>query len=97
MRFRVVFSYGAEADLEFYEVFERRGIVDGIKVHLSFDANVESNRRKMLSGSLLAPWELRIGDFRVFYTVESEAVVRIISIGHKEHDKLFIRGERVEL
>jgi len=46
MRFEVVFSSDAEIDLEFYEVFEQRGIIDGIKVHLKFNANRESKRRK---------------------------------------------------
>jgi hypothetical protein len=44
-----------------------------------------------------APWELRIGDFRVFYEIENDTTVKIVSIGHKEHNDLFIRGKRVEL
>ncbi len=96
MRFDVVFSHSAETDLEFYEVFEQRGIIDGIKLYLLFDANVESKRRKRLAVNLLAPWELRIGDFRVFYEIEGDTVVKIVSIGHKEHNELFIRGKRVE-
>jgi mRNA-degrading endonuclease RelE of RelBE toxin-antitoxin system len=30
----------------------------------------------------LVPWELRIGDFRVFYEIREKAV-RILTIGHK--------------
>jgi mRNA interferase RelE/StbE len=97
MRFEVVFSESAEADLEYYEVLEQRGIVDGVKVYLAFDANVESKRRKRLSENQLASWELRIGDFRVFYEIERELVVKIVAIGHKEHDKLFVQGKRVEI
>jgi mRNA-degrading endonuclease RelE of RelBE toxin-antitoxin system len=97
MRYQVIFSRSAEADLDCYEVFEQRGIVDGIKVFLASDAPVESKRRKRLAENPLAPWELRIGDFRVFYEIEGDAVIKVVSIGHKDHDKLFIRGERVEI
>jgi mRNA-degrading endonuclease RelE of RelBE toxin-antitoxin system len=97
MRYEVIFSPSAEVDLDYYEAFEQRGIVDGIKTFLVFDAHVESKRRKRLAENPLAPWELRIGDFRVFYEIEGDAVIKIVSIGHKHHDKLFIRGERVEI
>ena len=50
-------------------------------------------------------WELRLGDFRVFYQVERRPddaqeddadKVLAIAIGHKEHNELFIRGGKVE-
>jgi len=50
-----------------------------------------------MTANLLAPWELRIGDFRLFDRVADDDVVQIISIGHKDHNQLFIRGKRVEL
>jgi mRNA interferase RelE/StbE len=45
----------------------------------------------------LAPWELRLGKYRVFYEVVEGSKVRVVAIGHKEHNDLFIRGGRVEL
>jgi ParE toxin of type II toxin-antitoxin system, parDE len=33
---------------------------------------------------------LRIGDFRVFYEIREERIVRVLSVGHKEHNVLFI-------
>jgi mRNA-degrading endonuclease RelE of RelBE toxin-antitoxin system len=50
-----------------------------------------------LADNLLAPWELRVGDHRVFYKVEGVVTVTIARIGHKEHNELLIRGEKVEL
>ena len=44
----------------------------------------------------LAPWELRIGDYRVFYEI-GEDIVRVLAIGHKLHNELFIQGQRVEI
>jgi mRNA-degrading endonuclease RelE of RelBE toxin-antitoxin system len=45
----------------------------------------------------LAPWELRLGDHRVFYEIQDDTHVKIIAVGHKEHNDLFIRGEKVQL
>jgi hypothetical protein len=33
----------------------------------------------------------------VFYEFENDALVKIVAIGYKEHNDLFIRGEKVEL
>lgn len=76
---------------------EQRVIVDAVKVHLLIDANVESKRRKCLNENPLAPWELRIGKYRVFYDLENDVLVKIIAVGYKDHNDLFIRGELVEL
>jgi len=57
-----------------------------------------ANRKTLRTNSLDSPWELRIGQFRVFYAVNTEAnVVRIIAIGHKVHNRLFIQGKEVDL
>ena len=61
------------------------------------DPQVESPHRKKLRPNPLAPWELRIGQYRLFYEVEDVTAVKIAAIGYKEHNDLFIRGQRVEL
>ena len=88
MPFEVAFSPGAEADLDYYRAFEQRIIIDGIKQYLMADADAESKRRKKMVANPLAPWELRPGDFRIFYEIEDEARVKMIAIGHKKHNKL---------
>jgi len=46
----------------------------------------------------LAPWELRVGDFRVFYDVNaSEEQVVVLAIGQKTHNTLRIGGEEIDL
>jgi len=64
---------------------------------LTHEANQETRRRKKLTDHPIAPWELRVGDFRVFYDIEDEMVVKITAIGHKVHSDLFVRGKKVEL
>jgi mRNA-degrading endonuclease RelE of RelBE toxin-antitoxin system len=91
------FTPSATEDLVFYPVSHQRAIVDAIKIHLTHDADQESRRRKRLVRNPIAVWELRAGDFRVFYAIEGEFDLKIIAIGHKIHNDLFIRGMRVEL
>ncbi len=47
----------------------------------------------------IAPWELRIGDLRVYYDVEDtpEPKVRIRAVGVKERNRVLIGNEEIEL
>lgn len=57
-----------------------------------------TQHRKLLEDNPLAPWELRVGNFRVFYDVDREGEkVAIIGIGQKLHNRLRIGGEEIEL
>ncbi len=54
----------------------------------------ETRNRKPLEPNALADWELRIGDYRVFYDIDiAGTTVKIKAIGHKEHNRLVIRGK----
>ena len=97
MKFEIRFVRSADQDLEFYTAREQRIILDAIADFLEADANVESKRRKQLRPNPVAPWELRIGDYRVFYEIRDAALVRVLAIGHKVHNELFIRGQGVEI
>ena len=80
-----------------FSVSDRRIIIAAISEFLSSDAETESRRRKRLSDNTLAPWELRVGDHRVFYEIEEGASVTILAVGAKAHNELFIRGKKVTL
>ena len=47
----------------------------------------------------IAPWELRVGRFRVFYDIlmESEPLVEILAVGVKDREQLHIGGRVVKL
>lgn len=49
-----------------------------------------------LRPNLVAVWELREGVYRVFYALE-EQQVKIVAVGYKEHNQLYIRGKKVTL
>ena len=72
MRFVIRLTKSALGDLNHYRKYDRRFIADGIAVHLTHDADVETRRRKQLEPNPIAPWELRLGEFRVFYELEDE-------------------------
>ncbi len=95
MRFDVELGPSADGDLNWYESYQQRIILDSLASFLETDADIETRHRKRLRDNPLAPWELRIGNFRVFYEIAGPEWVRVLAIGHKVHSQLFIRGERV--
>ncbi len=97
MKFEVRFVQSADQDLESYTAREQRIILAAITDSLEADADMEGKRRKRLRPNPVAPWELRIGDYRVFYEITEAGLVRVLAIGHKVHNELFIRGQRVEI
>lgn len=74
-----------------------------IREQLVFEPGVETTNRKPLGqpAAFGATWEIRFGPenrFRVLYDIEEEPrVVKILAVGEKHRDRLFIGGEEVEL
>lgn len=96
--YQIELTEEAKKDLFHYNAFVRKIIVSGIREQLSEQPGIETKNRKPLRGSTVAPWEVRIGKYRVFYTSDEMAKsVTVVSIGHKEHNELSIRGKKVEL
>jgi len=92
------FTTEAIDDLRHFRRFDQEAILRAIQSQLMYEPNVVTRNRKPLRANPLSQWELRVGDFRVFYNIEEHArVVRIIAIGYKEGNKLFIRGQEYEL
>jgi mRNA-degrading endonuclease RelE of RelBE toxin-antitoxin system len=71
----------ALAELKAIKVFYRRAIVRAIEEQLQHQPTVATKNRKLLAGAQpsfeceLPIWELRVGDFRVFYDVDEQAQV----------------------
>ena len=97
MRFEVGLVPSAVEDLHHFEAHEERIIVEGIREFLEVDADKENKRRKQLRANPLAPWELRVGDYRIFYEIRAGSVVEVLAVGRKVHNELFIRGRRAEI
>jgi len=97
MRFNIRFTPSADRDLDHFRAYEQRIVLDGTKRYLREDADVETRKRKQLEANELAPWELRLGDFRVFYRIEEPGEVKIVAVGVKVHNDLYVRASKVEL
>jgi len=73
--------------------------LDTVDEQLTYQPTVETKNRKPMRPNPLAPWELRIGDLRVYYDVEEdpEPVVYINAVGIKERNQVRIAGEVYDL
>ena len=98
MVYQIEFTEEAERHLLSFRAHDRQIIVDAVKDHLTHQPTTPTRRRKRMKENILAKWELRVGEFRVFYNVEDERVtVVVVAIGTKDHDRLVIDGEEYTL
>lgn len=79
MPYEIYITQPARAELKEIRVFDRRRIVDEIKTQLVNEPTVSTRHRKCLGAASpefehVEPiWELRVGDFRVFYDFDEDA------------------------
>jgi mRNA-degrading endonuclease RelE of RelBE toxin-antitoxin system len=98
MRFAIEFSGRARDNLKSLRKRDQQVVVDAIEGHLAYEPGKPARNRKLVEDNPLAPWELRVGDSRVFYDVNvAEATVVVVAVGHKVHNRLRIGGEEIEL
>ena len=97
MKYQVALTESAKADISYFRPGDQRLIVAGIVTHLSEEAAVDSRNNKPLRPNAVAPRELRLDTFRIFYEIVDNNQVKIIAVGRKEHNKLLIRGQEVPL
>ena len=90
MPFEVVVHELAESELAELRTFDRRLLLDAMDSQLAHQPTQANRNRKRLDG--LTPkfehvppvWELRVGDFRIFYDVdESIHVVNVRAVRQK--------------
>jgi mRNA-degrading endonuclease RelE of RelBE toxin-antitoxin system len=96
--FELEFTASALDDLGYFKRAEQNLILNKIEASLLHEPLVETRHRKSLRPNDLSAWELRVGNFRVFYDVnEEKKIVLIKVVGYKKHNALYIRGRRFEL
>jgi len=102
---RATTAYRIEAAPEIYDHlvrFSKRDqslILDALPRQLGHQPTVTTRNRKRLVANPIAPWELRVGRYRVYFEVQEkpERVVTILAIGVKVREKVMIGGVEVRL
>lgn len=96
--YEIKYTTGAIDDLKTLKKYEQQLILDGVDEQLVHEPKVETRNRKQLRPNKVAEYELRVQKYRVFYDVDGkEKIVKIVAIGHKDGNKLLIRGKEFAL
>ena len=97
--FRIEYAPATMAHLEALTARQRSIVLDGAARHLLMDPMVETRNRKPMRPNPLAPWELRLGNLRVYFDVvaEPEPVVVVLAVGVKERNAVRIGRTVIEL
>jgi mRNA-degrading endonuclease RelE of RelBE toxin-antitoxin system len=98
MPYTVEFMPDAQEQLDHLTARQQAILLDRIQEQLHRRPAEETKQRKKLRPNPLAPWELRIREFRVFYDIDiEEQTVFIIAIGQKRHNTLYIGSQEFEI
>ena len=101
--FSIVYAPAVRDHILAIDKSERSFIRQAIMDKLSNEPNVESRNRKPLKRPAEhgGDWELRFGEqnrYRVFYRLDLvRREVRVLAVGVKERERLFIAGKEVKL
>jgi mRNA-degrading endonuclease RelE of RelBE toxin-antitoxin system len=96
--FDIVFTPEAVQDLRTFRKFDQQQMIAAVETQLRHQADQPTRNRKRLRPNMLAEWELRVDQFRIFYDVDaSSQTVKIEAVGFKDGSRLFIHGEEFEL
>jgi mRNA-degrading endonuclease RelE of RelBE toxin-antitoxin system len=95
----IEYSPDAEEHLQTLTARQRKIIADSVERQLLNQPNVETKNRKPMRPNPVAPWELRIGRFRVYYDVEEDPELKVIvlAVGVKERNRVRIGGAIIKL
>ena len=99
MPYQIEYSPDAEDHLRGLNARQQAIVLDTVDEQLKYQPTVETRNRKPMRPNPIAPWELRIGNLRVYYDVEEEPepVVYIRAVGVKERNRVRIGKEVIEL
>ena len=99
MAFEIQYSPDAEQHVRLLATRDRAIVLDAVDERLGHEPDVETKNRKPMRPNPVAPWELRIGDLRVYYDIseEPDKIVYVRAIGIKERNTVRIGGEEIRL
>ena len=99
MAYRIEYCSDVENHLRVLTVRQQAIVLDAVEKHLTYQPRVETKNRKPMRPNPLAPWELRIGNIRVYYDVQEEptCVVFVRAVGIKRRRQVSIGEQVIEL
>jgi mRNA-degrading endonuclease RelE of RelBE toxin-antitoxin system len=99
MAYTIEFAESVKGHLKALTATRRATVLAKIEGQLTNQPLVETRHRKPLRPNPIAPWELRVGQLRVFYDVSEgpPATVRILAVGVKDRNIVRIGKEEIQL
>ena len=99
MPYTVQFAAAVEGHFRALTARDRTTVLEALERQLIHEPLKETKNRKPLRPNPIAPWELRVGELRVFYEVvgADTGVVRILAVGRKHRNVLTIGGKEIRL
>jgi len=98
MKYRIEYSPDTEDHLRALTKHQQVIVLDTVKKQLPDQPTEETRNRKPMRPNPVAPWELRIGNLRVYYDVDEERhAVYILAVGIKERNNVRIGKEVIKL
>ncbi len=99
MPYHIEYSPDVEDHIRVLTVRQQRIVLGAVDRQLTHEPTAETTNRKPMRPNPLAPWELRIGNLRVYYDVEDvpEPLVYVRAVGIKLRNRVRIAKEVIEL
>ena len=99
MPYRIEYSPDAEEHMRTLTSRQQAIILETVERQLTHQPTTETRNRKPMRPNPVAPWELRIGNLRVYYDVEHEpeAAVYVRAVGVKQRNRVRIGREVIQL
>ena len=99
MKYRIEYSPDTEDHFRVLTTRQQVMVLDTVEKQLQYQPDVETRNRRPMRPNPIAPWELRIGNLRVYYDIEDdpEYAVYIRAIGIKERNSVRIGKEVIKL
>jgi len=98
MKYQIEFSPDTLEHLQCLSARQQTTVLDSVEKQLRDQPAVETKNRKPMRPNPVAPWELRIGNLRVYYDIdESEHMVFIRAVGVKQREQVRIGNEVIKL
>ena len=101
MAYEIRFSDEADENMAELTARQRARVLDAVERQLLHEPTNETRNRKPMRPDktpFIAPWELRVGEMRVYYDVEEKpkAVVVVTAVGIKVRNRVLIGGREIE-